>query len=111
MIHQALEGLPDKLEASGATFEVATCKHLIKELSRDYSRSTIILDAFDECNRDTRDDLIKTIANLAMEVEGIRIFISSRPEDDIKRHFGSKPVIEIQATDSERDITKFVEFE
>ncbi|KAG5803404.1 hypothetical protein H9Q74_012197 [Fusarium xylarioides] len=111
MIHQALEGLPEKLEASGTTFDVPTCRRLIKELSSTYSKSTIIIDAFDECNRDTRDDLIKTLASLAVGAERIRVFISSRPEEDIKRHFGFKPVIEIRATDSEGDISTFVELE
>ncbi|KAJ4256038.1 hypothetical protein NW762_009112 [Fusarium torreyae] len=109
MIHVALEGLPDRLAANGTTFDVSTCESLIGTLIKDYSRTTIVLDALDECERDTREELMNALRNLMDGNERLRVFISSRPDDDIRRHFDGKPVIEMQATDNEDDISSFVD--
>ncbi|KAK6716669.1 hypothetical protein SNK04_007621 [Fusarium graminearum] len=107
-IHQALKGLPDRLATSGMTFDIPTCKNLIGTLIEDYSRTTIILDALDECERETRVELMRSMASLLDEKSRIRIFVSSRTDDDIRRYFQHKPIIEIQAADNEADISSFV---
>ena len=38
----------------------------------------------------------------------LKVFISSRPDGDIRDQFGSRPNIEVQATDNQADIVKFV---
>ncbi|KAF4439557.1 hypothetical protein F53441_12543 [Fusarium austroafricanum] len=110
-IHEALKGLPDRLEASGMTLDIPTCQRLIGVLMGDYSRTTIILDALDECKRETRVELMKAISSLLNENSRSRIFISSRTDDDIRRNFQDKPILEIQATDNEADINSFVQDE
>ncbi|KAH0420269.1 hypothetical protein CcaCcLH18_14102 [Colletotrichum camelliae] len=107
-IHPALEGLPDELERRGKTFDFFTCKELIKEIIGDYSRTTIILDALDECDRESRQELMAAFDELIQGNANIRIFLSSRTDDDIRRHFQSRPVIEMQTTDNEDDISVFV---
>ncbi|XEU97320.1 hypothetical protein FSHL1_002606 [Fusarium sambucinum] len=108
-IHQTLKGLPDRLETSGMALDISTCQNLIESLVCDYSRTTIILDALDECERDSRAELMKAVS--CLRNRGIRVFISSRTDDDIQRHFQDNPVIEIQATDNEDDINSFVRHE
>ncbi|KAM0412045.1 hypothetical protein ACHAPD_008700 [Fusarium lateritium] len=110
-IHQALKGLPDRLETNGMTFDIPTCQNLIETLIGDYSRTTIILDALDECDRDSRVELMKAVSGLLKGSSKIRVFISSRTDDDIRRNFQDKPIIEIQATDNEADISSFVQDE
>ncbi|KAM0228770.1 hypothetical protein ACHAPO_010520 [Fusarium lateritium] len=105
-IHQALRGLPDRLQTSGMALDISTCQTLIESLIGDYSRTTIILDALDECERDSRAELMKAVS--CLRNRGTRVFISSRTDDDIRRHFQDKPIIEIQATDNEADINSFV---
>ncbi|KAF4943325.1 hypothetical protein FSARC_14946, partial [Fusarium sarcochroum] len=109
IIHQALKGLPDRLAANGTTFDVSTCESLIGTLIKGYPRTTIILDALDECDRDTREELMNALRNLIDGNRRLRVFISSRPDDDIRRHLRGRPMIEMQATDNEQDISSFVD--
>ncbi|CZR59898.1 uncharacterized protein PAC_09792 [Phialocephala subalpina] len=56
--------------------------------------------AFFYCNRN--EDL------LSESKRPLKVFISSRPAPDIRMRFASQPNIEIQATDNQNDIEKFV---
>ncbi|KAH9237541.1 hypothetical protein K456DRAFT_1747358 [Colletotrichum gloeosporioides 23] len=107
-IHPLLKSLPDRLESKGMMLDVSTCKSLIGEITKDYSKITIILDALDECDRDNRWEIMATFDELVQLNPSIRIFLSSHTDDDIQRHFQSQPIIEIQATDNEEDISTFV---
>lgn len=108
-VHSRLKGLPDELERKGKTFDFLTCKILIEEIIQDYSRTTIILDALDECDRESREELMIVFDELMEGNSSIRILLSSRTDDDIRRHFQSRPVIEIQTTDNEDDTAIFVQ--
>ncbi|KAF0328745.1 hypothetical protein GQ607_004157 [Colletotrichum asianum] len=108
-IHPRLRGLPDELERKGKTFDFFTCKDLIREIIEDYSRTFIILDALDECDRESREELMTACDELIQGNANIRVFLSSRTDDDIRRHFQFRPVIEIQTKDNEDDISRFVE--
>ncbi|KAF5538424.1 het-E-1 heterokaryon incompatibility protein [Fusarium napiforme] len=108
-IHIALQGLPSRLELKGTTFDVATCQSLIERLANDYPRTTIILDAMDECDRNTREELMRVLSNLTIRSSKLRVFISSRHDDDILRHFKGRPVMTVEATDNEEDISSYVQ--
>ncbi|KAF5977580.1 hypothetical protein FBULB1_6512 [Fusarium bulbicola] len=108
MIHVALKDLPQRLALNGTTLDVSTCERLIRELIEGYSRTTIILDALDECDRNTREELMGVLGNLTNGSSKLRVFVSSRPDEDILRHFKGTPTMEIQATDNEEDISSFV---
>ncbi|KAI1027619.1 hypothetical protein LB504_011731 [Fusarium proliferatum] len=108
-IHAALKNLPNKLALKGTTINVSTCENLLGELVEDYPRTTIILDALDECDRNTREELMRVFSNLASRSSKVRVFISSRHDEDIQRHFKNTPIIEMLATDNEEDIASFVE--
>ncbi|KZL79783.1 hypothetical protein CI238_02047 [Colletotrichum incanum] len=73
-----------------------------------YPRSTILLDALDECNKNTREVLMETFDML---LEGssrrVKIFVSSRRDVDILKHFETRPAIQVYATDNGDDIAKF----
>ncbi|KAF5594280.1 het-E-1 heterokaryon incompatibility protein [Fusarium pseudocircinatum] len=109
MIHVALMDLPNRLELKGTTIDISTCEHLIGKLVEDYSKTTIVIDALDECDRNTRDELMGVMRNLLNGSSKLHIFISSRPDEDIRRHFKDTPFLEMQATDNEEDISSFVE--
>ncbi|KAF4947098.1 hypothetical protein FGADI_10728 [Fusarium gaditjirri] len=109
IIHVALKDLPNKLALNGTTFDVSTCEKLMGKIIEDYSRTTIVLDALDECDRNSREELMRVLSNLTNRSSRLRVFISSRPDEDIQRHFKGTPIMEIQATDNEVDIASFVE--
>jgi hypothetical protein len=77
-----------------------------------YTKTTLVLDALDECEPDSRGRLVEVIEFLSSRSERpLKVFISSRPDRDIRRRFLDKPNIEIEATHNERDIRKFVDEE
>ncbi|KAK7413945.1 hypothetical protein QQX98_007214, partial [Neonectria punicea] len=96
-----------RLKGSDVGFDV--CKSQLLESVNLYSQTTLILDALDECDPTSRWQLVEMMQHLISESEQpLKIFISSRPDDDIKRCFTSWPNVEIQATDNQRDIETFV---
>ena len=87
------------IEESGAT---------LVRISHGF-QTTLILDALDECDNATRVLLMDTLENLvAQSTTPIKLFISSRPEQDIKHRFKRRPKLAIQATDNHHDIAMFV---
>jgi hypothetical protein len=86
-----------------------TCREQLLESVNLYPKTTIVLDALDECEPDTRGYLVDTLDLLLQKSERpLKIFISSRPDADIRDRFLSRPNIDIQATDNHDDIAKFV---
>ncbi|KAF4635686.1 hypothetical protein G7Y89_g2417 [Cudoniella acicularis] len=88
------------------------CKKLLLDFINIYPQTTLILDALDECESQSRVELIEIFECLLSEAEEaknpLKIFISSRPDDDIKRKLKHHANIEITATDNHEDITRFV---
>lgn len=52
---------------------------------------------------------MRVFSNLANRSSKLRVFISSRHDEDILRYFKGTPVMEMQAIDNEEDISSFVE--
>ncbi|KAI0903434.1 hypothetical protein F4823DRAFT_568697 [Ustulina deusta] len=66
-------------------------------------------DALDECSPGERTSLLDFFDSIPSKCSHpVRIFISSRPEGDIRQRLIHLSNIEIQATDNEDDIAKFV---
>ncbi|KAF5256049.1 hypothetical protein FOXYS1_13501, partial [Fusarium oxysporum] len=108
-IHVAVKDLPNRLALNGTTFDVPTCENLIGKLIESYSKTTIILDALDECDRNTREELMRVLSSLANGSSKFRVFISSRHDEDILRHFRGTPFMEMEVTDNEEDISCYVD--
>ena len=88
------------------------CKELLLEFINLYPKTTLILDALDECDKGKRSALVEIFDYfLANASRPVKIFISSRPDSDIKDRFKSRANIEIQAIDNHNDIATFVENE
>lgn len=50
----------------------------------------MVIDALDECNSTSRDELIEFLGGVITRASTpVKIFISNRPDDDIKRKFGT----------------------
>jgi Cdc6-like AAA superfamily ATPase len=99
-----------RLKASEPT--IGDCKELLLEFINLYPKTTLILDALDECDKQKRRVLIEIFDYfLARASRPVKIFISSRPDGDIRERFKGQANIEIQATDNHDDISRFVESE
>lgn len=99
-----------RLKASYLSIDV--CKGLLLEFINLYPKTTLVLDALDECDKRKRGVLIETFDYLLDQaLRPVKIFISSRPDGDIRERFKGRANIEIQATDNHDDIATFVESE
>lgn len=110
MVHEAVQGLRNTLEKDKcADLDIPTCQRILATLIRSYTSTTFILDALDECDDEPCTELMTALQTLMAECSRLKLFISSRPDRDIQRYFGSQPLIKIQATDNQDDIGKYVQ--
>ena len=85
---------------------------VLADLLEIYPQITLVVDALDECNKNTRSAFIKALDKLVDESpKPIKIFISSRRDRDIKHRFENGPNLEIKASDNRDDIATFVNHE
>jgi ankyrin repeat domain-containing protein 50 len=109
LLQTRLRDLHLQLRSNGSSLTRDLCKSLILDLVNLYPRTTIILDALDECDQVEREFLVETFENLLRDaVNPVKIFISSRPDGDIKDSLQSYSNITIQASDNDDDIATFV---
>ncbi|KAK3933812.1 hypothetical protein QBC46DRAFT_326021 [Diplogelasinospora grovesii] len=108
-MRKRLRDLCRETREKGSDLDVDTCKEQLLESVNLYPKTTLVLDALDECEPDSRGRLVDTIEFLLARSERpLKVFISSRPDTDIRYQFKSRPNIEVQATDNQADIKKFV---
>ncbi len=104
-----LLGLYKKLRQNASELSLDDCAKQLLESVNLYRKTTLVLDALDECEPDSRKNIIKTIEGLlSTSQRPLKVFISSRRDRDIRSKFLDKPNIEIKATHNEKDIEKFV---
>lgn len=95
------------------------CKREARVLGRDqcmkqlaesidlFPKTTIILDALDECNEDDHEDLVRILDDLMnSSSRPLLVFISGRP--DIKWALRDRASVKISIEDNKKDIEKFV---
>ncbi|KAI1752087.1 hypothetical protein F4782DRAFT_155191 [Xylaria castorea] len=107
-IRKQLQDLYRETRLKGSDFGFSDCQKQLLESTNLYSQTTLVLDALDECEPDSRRQILETVEYLLSESRNpLKVFISSRPERDIRNRFLHRPNVEIKATDNEEDIQKF----
>jgi hypothetical protein len=95
--------------ASGK-LKIEESRDVLLQLVGIYPQTTLVLDALDECRKETRAQLVDILDMLVTQsLKPVKIFISSRPDRDIKHRFECGPNVNIKATDNRDDIAKFVD--
>lgn len=85
---------------------------LILELTNLYSRTTIVLDALDECDPGTRWKIVDALSDIVADSTGlVKVFISSREEGDLRLSIQDHIGVQVTALKNNEDIQKFVEVE
>lgn len=108
-IHSELRKLYYESRLEGSDMDLEICKQKLLGLLNTYTKTTLILDALDECEFRPRRDLMKIIDFLLTRSQKpLKIFISSRPNGDIGEKYSEQSTIEIQPVDNQADIEKFV---
>lgn len=88
------------------------CRDLIIQLLPNYRQSNIVIDALDECDKQTRSKLLSVLATIMESTSSlVKIFISSRDDDDIVLKLNRRPTIRISSKDNSGDIERFVQSE
>lgn len=112
MMEKNIYALYLKAKKEKRGFSTDECEMALMELINFYPRTTLILDALDECEMDTREALARIFRNLVDKGEGtVKVFIASRKETDIEEYLGSQRLVEISTTDNKDDIEKYIEVE
>jgi hypothetical protein len=85
---------------------------LILQLVEHYPLTTIVIDALDECDPEKRDDLLEALEEiLQRSSQLVKIFVSSRDDQDIVCHLQDYPNLELESNKNMDDIASFVRAE
>jgi hypothetical protein len=87
-------------------------RDLIVQLINSYPSVTIAIDAIDECNPDSRQDLLEALTFILQNTRSlVKVFVSSRDDQDIVRTLEDCPNLEIRSGRNSKDIDEFVKAE
>jgi hypothetical protein len=81
-------------------------KHLQDSVNL-YPRTVIVLDGLDECEKGQRKMLLGVL-DAILALAKVKVFIASRPTQDLERHFDQKQVFRVDTSDNLRDIKTYV---
>lgn len=91
-----------------AKWTVKECVELILGLLES-NPATIIIDALDECDPSRRHELLSAFEKIIQNSANvIKIFVSSRDDNDIVCRLANSPNVFIRASDNGEDIVRFV---
>ncbi|KAJ6032479.1 Major facilitator superfamily domain general substrate transporter [Penicillium herquei] len=93
---------------TSSVLDIAAHRDLLVNSVNSYRRTTFVIDALDECDERKRKKLMDTINSLRSLSNPVRVFISTRPRDDVERHFHGDPIIENKCEGLETDIKDFI---
>ena len=94
--------------ASGS-LGIEESRALILQLVEHYQLTTIVIDALDECDPERQADLLETLEEILQESSSlVKIFVSSRDDQDIVLHLRDYPNLELSSDKNMDDITLFV---
>ncbi|KAL6830394.1 hypothetical protein J3E69DRAFT_353691 [Trichoderma sp. SZMC 28015] len=109
MMKNSLIKLYHENKMKGLQLGFNACEKQLLKLVNLYPQTIIILDGLDECDADSRFKLITILANLVKDAQHlVKIFISSRREQDIVKLLPARSIMEIDANDNRDDIQKFI---
>jgi len=84
------------------------CVDIVLELTKG-SPAIIVIDALDECQRETRSELFDGLDRILQESEHlVKVFVSSRRDSHIRNHFRKTPRLEIAAQENSQDIENYI---
>lgn len=107
--------LHESFHSTSGSREVPTIDEIIElilDLTNLYSRTTIVVDALDECDSVTRWKLIDALNNIVDNSDSlVKVFLSSREEGDLRLFIQDHTGVQVTGLQNGEDIRRFVEFE
>lgn len=93
---------------SPASLSVEECIELICELGRT-TAITLVIDALDECSSLQRAVILKALEEVRQRSRDVvKIFLSSRYEDDIAAHVKKRQILSVTSKATDDDLKRFV---
>lgn len=83
-------------------------KDLLVQLSAGFPRTTILIDALDECDKSTRKKLVDALQHVVTSPNLVRVFVTSRDDGDLVNMLSKTPSVYIHAADNSGDISKYI---
>ncbi|KAJ5970618.1 uncharacterized protein N7479_000536 [Penicillium vulpinum] len=96
-----------KLDSPDPNMTSLECEEILKCFIQHNGKVTLILDAFDECAKDTKRILLEVFDRLAQSALPVSVIMSSR-DDDSFTGFQNMTKVKISSSDNGEDIIKFV---
>ncbi|PHH90729.1 hypothetical protein CDD83_2834 [Cordyceps sp. RAO-2017] len=111
-MQKKLVELYQQSQRSAAKLSFGDCRGYMLDTIHLYPKTTIVLDALDECNERTRGKLVELFVELVSKSQRlVKVFISSRREVDIVKMLPAGYVVGISAENNGGDIERFIEKE
>lgn len=86
-----------------------TCKQLLPMLVAAHAETIMFLDGLDECDKETRHELVYLLKSLTDDPKSLlKVFISSREDRDLFKNFINRTHLRVQANDNDDDIKAYV---
>lgn len=111
-----LHNLRKKCQNEARELSLEDCKKQLQSVSDLYPRSTVVIDALDECSQGDsvtgRQALVDILGDLikSSDKRPLNIFVSGRPEGDLLAAFKSRTQVIIAAGDNLDDIKRFLDY-
>ena len=104
-----------KREAKGfasGLLHIAESSAIIIQLIKSYPLTTIVINALNECNPEKQGDLLETLEKILQKSSQlVKIFVSSRNDQDIVNYLQNYPNLNIVSDKNMDDITSFISAE
>ncbi|KAJ3545821.1 hypothetical protein NM208_g2322 [Fusarium decemcellulare] len=112
-IHEAPYNIYQKAGNIQNDISLKDCEATLEDIINSYPRTTLVLDALDECEAETRRQIAEFFQHLIKKTTRLlKVFLASRKEVDIERHLesfqGPQMLVQISTSDNRSDIEKFV---
>ncbi|KAM0238863.1 hypothetical protein ACHAP5_008552 [Fusarium lateritium] len=102
----------EKSDFMSGPLRLERSKSLILQLLEQYNSATIVMDALDECNPDTREILLETLEDLLKESSCLlKVFVTSRTDRDITYKLSNYPNVCLSSDRNTPDIDLFIRSE
>ncbi len=100
------------LGSRDASFGLKECQKLFTELVNGYTHVTVLIDALDEIDSNSRFEILSFLVRVVRSTKTtLKIIVSSRNESDIYDYLGGGKNYYIDSADNAKDIEQYVKHE
>lgn len=94
----------------GSSLDAGSSESLFAAALSRFEQVFVVVDALDECSEEERKSMVMLLIRLLKSNTScnMKVFLTSRPENDLSNMLENNPSYQIDANDTSKDITPFV---